>query len=231
MRKASTRLPEQGTQAPSPAPDLIPAETENQPRTYTGIGTANGGTSEPARTITATAALTGLRLSELRGIRWEDYNGRELLVRRSVWRTNVGDTKTPESKASVPVIEPLRKMLDAHRKRNGSDEWIFSGEKKGFALNLDNLARREIMPKVKDRWHGWHGWRRGLSTTLFGLGVDPEIAARILRHADSATTRRHYLVLNSLVQGRKAMRKLAKVVAKKGANGVQRKARKSRKTA
>ena len=26
MRKASTRLPEQGTQTPSPAPDLIPAE-------------------------------------------------------------------------------------------------------------------------------------------------------------------------------------------------------------
>ena len=45
MRKASTRLPEQGTQTPSPAPDLIPAETKNQPRTYTGIGTANGGTS------------------------------------------------------------------------------------------------------------------------------------------------------------------------------------------
>jgi hypothetical protein len=31
MRKASTRMPEQGTQAPSPAPDLIPAKqlTEN----------------------------------------------------------------------------------------------------------------------------------------------------------------------------------------------------------
>ena len=45
MRKASTKLPEQGTQAPSPAPDLIPARTENQPRTYTAIGTVSGGTS------------------------------------------------------------------------------------------------------------------------------------------------------------------------------------------
>lgn len=35
----------QGTQAPSPAPRLIPAETENQPRTNIAIGTANGGTS------------------------------------------------------------------------------------------------------------------------------------------------------------------------------------------
>ena len=48
MRKASTRLPEQGTQTPSPAPDLIPAETKNQPRTYIRIGAANGGTSDIA---------------------------------------------------------------------------------------------------------------------------------------------------------------------------------------
>jgi integrase-like protein len=47
MRKASTRLPEQGTQTPSPAADLIPAETENQPSTHIAIGTAIGGTSEP----------------------------------------------------------------------------------------------------------------------------------------------------------------------------------------
>jgi hypothetical protein len=45
MRKASTGMPEQGTQTPSPAPDLIPATTENQLRTYTEIGAANGGTS------------------------------------------------------------------------------------------------------------------------------------------------------------------------------------------
>src|SRR5260370_30418898 len=30
MRKASTALLEQGTQTPSPAPDLIPAETKNR---------------------------------------------------------------------------------------------------------------------------------------------------------------------------------------------------------
>ena len=49
MRKANTRLPEQGTQTPSPAPDLIPAETKNQPRTYISIGTANGGTSADSK--------------------------------------------------------------------------------------------------------------------------------------------------------------------------------------
>ena len=37
----------QGTQAPSPAPRLIPAETEYQLGTNMEIGTANGGTSLP----------------------------------------------------------------------------------------------------------------------------------------------------------------------------------------
>src|SRR6266536_671706 len=50
MRKASTRLPEQGTQTPSPAPDLIPAEPKDQPRTRMAIGTANGGTSDSSMT-------------------------------------------------------------------------------------------------------------------------------------------------------------------------------------
>jgi len=45
MRKASTGMLEQGTQTPSPAPDLIPAKTKTRPRTYITIGTANGGTS------------------------------------------------------------------------------------------------------------------------------------------------------------------------------------------
>jgi len=70
------------------------------------------------------------------------------------------------------------------------------------------------MPVVGERWKGWHGWRRGLATILFDLGVDPETAALILRHADSATTRRHYIKLEQQKQGRKAMRKLETLVTK-----------------
>jgi len=70
MRKASTRLPEQGTQAPSPAPDLIPARTENQPRTYTAIGTVNGGTSLGILLgqIRGSIAQVGARLFQKQGL-------------------------------------------------------------------------------------------------------------------------------------------------------------------
>jgi hypothetical protein len=45
MRKASTELLQQGIQAPSLAPDLIPAEPLINRELTFGTGTANGGTS------------------------------------------------------------------------------------------------------------------------------------------------------------------------------------------
>jgi integrase len=41
--------------------------------------------------------------AEIRGLRWEDYDGKELSVRRSVWRRHVGETKTEGSAVSVPA--------------------------------------------------------------------------------------------------------------------------------
>jgi integrase len=170
---------------------------------------------EPARAVVAVAAFSGLRESEIRGIKWEDYDGQFLHVRRSVWRTHVGDTKTPESKNAVPIIIPLRTILDAHRRNNGNSEWVFAGEKMGRPLHLDNLCRREIKPIVGNRWHGWHGFRRGLATVLFGLGVPAEVAQIILRHANVATTQAHYLMLKSNAEGSAAMKRLGRIVRQK----------------
>ena len=117
---------------------------------------------EPAKTVVTVAAFTGLRASEIRGLRWDDYSGDEVRVVRSVWRTNVGPTKTEESGENpVPVIPILRRALDQHRKLHPGDGYIFAGERRGFSLNLDNLSRRVLTPKLKDGWKGWHGFRRG----------------------------------------------------------------------
>jgi integrase len=168
------------------------------------------------RVVVGVAAFTGLRLAELRGLQWADYDGRNLYVRRSVWRKNIGQTKTPDSKSSVPVIRPLRVLLDAHKASSNGSLWIFQGAKNGFALNLDNLTGREIRPVFGDRWRGWHAFRRGIATVLFGLGVDAEVASMILRHSDSAVTRRHYIKLQSQKEGAAAMQRLEKSLAGKG---------------
>ena len=152
-----------------------------------------------AFTVVTVAAFTGMRESEIRGLRWGDYDGRSLKVRRSVWRTHINQTKTESSEASVPVLPLLQKVLNEHRVRiNGKDDqYIFAGARRGTPLNLANLARRVILPALEDysdemkqlvEWKGWHAFRRGLATNLQSCGVPPKITQAILRHSSVSLT-------------------------------------------
>jgi integrase len=174
---------------------------------------------EPARTVVLVAALSGLRKGEISGLRWEDYTGKELKVRRSVWNNTINEPKTKASGAAVPVMRQLADALDAHRERVGklAVGFIFQGGTKQ-PMNLDNLAKRVIQPAIekcgvcklsKDEhkpeghmfeqdknlpvWRGWHAFRRGLATNLHALGIaDKEIQA-ILRHSNISVTQSCYI--------------------------------------
>lgn len=162
--------------------------------------------SEPARTVIGLAALTGLRLSEIRGLRWSDFDGENLKVSRSIWRTHVQAPKTDASEETVPVLPLLQRALEKHRARvkASGDGYIFAGERRGAPLNLANLARRVIIPALQKhhekypdfpeiRWKGWHAFRRGLASNLYELGVQPKVIQAILRHSDIGTTLEYYV--------------------------------------
>jgi integrase len=119
--------------------------------------------------------------------------------------------KTEASEAAVPVIAPLRKILDAWKAKAQVTEgcWIFQAgftRKKHTETLLDaaqltplspaNLLRDAILPgleKEKIQWHGFHAFRRGLATNLRALGVDDLTIMEILRHSDVAVTRASYI--------------------------------------
>ena len=142
------------------------------------------------------AAFSGLSLSEIRGLQWDDYDGEFLHVRRAVWRSAIGEPKTEARRQSVPVIKPLREMLDGYKAMTPGVGWIFTNAK-GRPAWLDNLALREIRPVIEAagiRWHGWHAFRRGLATNLYHMGISEAIVQRILRHEKgSVVTRKHYI--------------------------------------
>jgi integrase len=169
-----------------------------------------------ASAIIATAAFTGLCRSELRGLRWSDFRDSHFFVSRTVWNTSERDkTKTIDAKAPVPVLKSLAKILEPLR----GDWCVFAGPKNGRPLNLANLARRVIVPRLKAAgvqcWLGWHGFRRSLATNLFELGEDEATIQAILRHADVKTTRRHYIKKNVVSkESKQAMNRLAQVFKK-----------------
>jgi integrase len=104
---------------------------------------------EPAATICAVAAFTGLRRAELRGLRWEEYNGQLLMVNRSVWEGFTNEPKTKRSKAGVPFIPRLAAILDRHRLACGNpSRGPTFANGKGKPANLNNTLNREILPAL-----------------------------------------------------------------------------------
>jgi integrase len=169
-----------------------------------------GAVPEPSNLVVAIAALSGLRLSELRGLRWGDYKGETLRVSRTVWRTHVGETKTVESEAEIPVLPVLRDVLAKHRNGAPDSAYVFAGPRRGAPLNLANLAARVIRPALKRKeipWLGWHAFRRGLATNLNALGVQPKTIQSLLRHSDIRTTMNIYTQAVT-EDSRNAMKKL-----------------------
>lgn len=191
---------------------------------------------DPARAIVAVAGFLGLRRAEIRGLEWTDYSGEEIRVMRSVWEGVTNEPKTRKSKAPVPVISPLQRLLDQFRLSlgNAASGPIF-GTMKGTPLSLNNVLNRQILPalnvcvcgKSEDKhekedhkyerstqrpeWHGWHAFRRGLATNLHDLGVPDKTIQAILRHANVAVTQNSYIkTLDS--QSIAAMRQLESLV-------------------
>lgn len=152
---------------------------------------------QPAATVVATAAFTGMRKGEIRGFLWENYGQGQISVTQSVWEGIVDEPKTERSKSAVPVIAPLAKLLEKHCRAQGNPQTGFVfGTRNGAALNLSNLAKRHIRPvleKAGIQWWGWHAFRRGLATNLYRLDVSDKAIQAILRHANISTTLNNYV--------------------------------------
>jgi len=172
-----------------------------------------------ARAAVALMFFAGLRPGEARGARWEDFDGKRLIVRQSVWNTYTTSPKTESSIKPVPIIEPLSSILAEMRQADLNPESgpILRGPS-GKPLDLHNVAYRIVVPtlhrcgicrKLKTdhdgeadhdykldeslpKWHGWYALRRGVGTAVADLSNS--VAAKgLLRHSSVSTTERHYI--------------------------------------
>lgn len=187
--------------------------------------------------------FAGLRPGEGRCACWEDYDGKRLFVRRSIWRVWTTSPKTESSVKPVPVIEPLRSILAELREADGnpSNGSILRGSS-GCPLDLDNLAERVVKPallrcalckeceskhadadhgfqldQTLPKWHGWYSLRRGVATAVADLS-DSLAAKGLLRHSSVSTTERHYIkdVPESTVKAMKRLEALCNDCATQG---------------
>ena len=151
------------------------------------------------RVSVLTAGSTAIRRSELFGLRWEDVDFEQQLVRitHSVVRNVEGKVKTRASKKPVPlppiVVEELRLWRLASPYRSDKDYLFPSIQKNGTQpLQPDMILKRHLRPALEklgiDKVIGWHSFRHGMSNLLRECGVDVKVAQELLRHANSRTT-------------------------------------------
>ena len=145
-----------------------------------------------AAVTVALAYFAALRPAEIRGLQWVDYDGSELNIRRTVWRNKVGETKTEDSAASVPVIEPLRSLLEKLRAQ--SPDGFMLQNSAGKPLSLDSLNMRVITPAMQKAgidWRGYYPGRRGVSSKVTDTSKNALNSTGLLRHSTPITALKH----------------------------------------
>lgn len=156
--------------------------------------------SEPCRTVVLVAVLTGLRIGEIAALRWNrvDFIRSVLQVKETYSdETGFGTPKTRSSVREVPLSEPLRMALLAHRANclDTNGEAFLFASKANTPISPKNLAHRVLRPscvRLGLRPIGWHVLRHTHATWLSESGATIRAAQDILGQSDMETTLRVY---------------------------------------
>lgn len=171
----------------------------------------------------------GLRPSETRGLRWEDFcdgssencpvcqeddwdiEVAHVHIRRAIDKQgNETGLKTDEAGQPLPLMIPIAMPLQIWREQcgNPAQGWLFEN-KNGNPADLRDWVRTKIRPAViahKLKWKGLYAGRRGAATMLLQLSGNALASQQLLRHKPgSAVTARCYLkaVPEALLAGTK----------------------------
>jgi integrase len=159
--------------------------------------------SHKMRVIGVVAATTGLRISEVLGMKWKDIDWKtsQMEVTRSVVDGVIGRCKTETSRRPVPIDEFTTAELSAWRRETAyaePEDWVFASEKVQGRMPpwADTLLDRFLQPAAKragiTKWVGFHTFRHTYSTLLKANGEDVKVVQELMRHANISTTMNIY---------------------------------------
>ena len=167
--------------------------------------------AEPYATMVYVCVLSGLRVSELIGLKWDDVHVDSLTIDERFCRGNWGTTKTAGSSATLAVdqkvIERIQQLKDAEvtinwgangakksfklvRSDNRGD-LVFQSVRKGGPMSDSNVLSRHLKPAARKLGLGWVNWqvlRRSYGTRMVEAGAEPKAVQAQMRHSRISTT-------------------------------------------
>jgi integrase len=149
------------------------------------------------RVVVLAAAMTGLRQSELLGLRWRDVDwaSQRVRVRNTfVLGEHSSDGKSELStRRSVPLATRLARELDRWSTRTpyaAEDDLVFAHPRKGTPLDGSKVTKRfkAACLEAGVRPVRFHDLRHTFATRLAASGVPIRTIQEFLGHADSKMT-------------------------------------------
>jgi integrase len=151
------------------------------------------------RTMVLLAASTGLRQSEIFGLKWGDidFDMGTMSVTRSVVCGFAGPCKTESSQKPVPLHPLVADALAAWKGKSryrGPNDWVFAspryrGRKPFWGAGI---LRKHIQPAARKagikKRIGWHTFRHTYSTLLRSVGTEFKVMQELLRHSSLRST-------------------------------------------
>jgi integrase len=151
------------------------------------------------RTLVLLAVTTGLRRSEIFGLKWKDvdFQAKQIHVTRSIVQKVVGICKTESSQKPVPahddLVEALRQWHCQSRYKS-LENWVFASpvHQGRWPYLAQQIMRLHILPVARklgiSKKIGWHTFRHTYSTLLRSTGAELKIMQELLRHSTIRVT-------------------------------------------
>ena len=144
--------------------------------------------------------LSGLRISEVLGLRWQDVDraGSKVRVRQAVVQAKVGKPKSKRSRREVPVTDDIiwrdlaqRRLASQH---SGDDDLVF-GTATGKPAYANNHYRwlKPAMAEAGVGWAGFHNLRHTFASRLFHAGEKVTVVSKLLGHSSPSFTLERYI--------------------------------------
>jgi integrase len=168
---------------------------------------------EPYATMLYVAVWTGLRVSELIGLKWRCIHGDSITVEERYCR---GDWSVPKTAASAATIgvspDVVARILSLKAltvevkaglatreyklvKSDRPDALVFQSVKDGAPMNDQNILKRHIQPAARKlglAFVNWRCLRTSHATWLVQAGADPKSVQGQMRHSRISTTMEIY---------------------------------------
>ncbi len=177
-------------------PKSIRAEQERRCLSSAEIRQIIAAAPPPWRTFYAICAFTGLRSGEVLGLRHGDVDlDRRLIhVRQAANHGKLQPLKSKNSRADIPLPEPLARLLVEFRAGEQPEASLLFPSPRGGPYWASGVRRHhfsKLLRKLGIPPAGLHAFRHGAATRLFEAGASAPVVRAMLRHGNIATTLRY----------------------------------------